>query len=256
MGGLLGVGGGLIFVLIIPPAARQLGIPVQFLVPVTIANSLACTFFTTFAAGLKRFLTDQRIRSAAMIIGISSTLISILVLRLVVNPGFLSAQVFDSFFIIVVSFLIIRLFFKWISVRKETESVPEKNNPLLCITGVFSGIVSPISGLGGGIVVVPVLHSFLNYPIRMAQSVSFGVIALSTFISSLYNLFEHSQIPENVMHYGLIVLPILLSIAPAAMLGALVGSWTSGKLSSKLAGGILLLFLLLILVRKILFILQ
>ena len=251
MGGLLGVGGGLVFVLVIPAALRQLGIPELNLVAITVANSLACTFFTTFAAGFKRFFSDSGIRRAASIIGISSTLVSLIVLKWIVNPGLLPQRIFDLFFLIIVAYLMMRLFLKWRKVKKEELHSLKKNDKMLLVTGFFSGFVSPLSGLGGGIVVVPLLHSMLNYPIRMAQSVSFGVIAISTLFSTLFNLVENADLPVSVMHNGLIVFPIVLSIAPAAVFGALAGSWISGKISPKLSGGILLGFLLFIFLRKI-----
>jgi uncharacterized membrane protein YfcA len=251
MGGLLGVGGGLVFVLIIPETARRLGIPESDIVAVTIANSLACTFFTTFAAGIKRIAADSSVRRSAGIIGLSSTVISILVLNFIVNRGLLSPFIFDAFFLLIVAYLMLRLFLKWKSVNDFSEAVPEKNDRVLWITGFFSGVLSPLSGLGGGIVVVPVLHSILHYPIRMAQSISFGVIALSTLISSLFNLFEKVDFPASTPHTGLLIHSVVLSIAGASVPGALAGAWTSGKLSSRWSGGILLAFLLFIFLRKI-----
>jgi len=251
MGGLLGVGGGLVFVLIIPEAARRMGVPEADLVAVTIANSLVCTFFTTFAAGFKRIMADQAVRRSAAIIGTSSTIVSILVLYFIVNRGLLSPLVFDVFFLLIVAYLMLKLFLKWISAKSASEMVPEKNDRLLWLTGVFSGIVSPLSGLGGGIVVVPVLHGILHFPIRMAQSISFGVIALSTLLSSFFNLFEKVNFNISVPHTGLLIHSLVLSIASASIPGALAGTWTSGKLSSRWAGGILLAFLFFIFLRKI-----
>ena len=251
MGGLLGVGGGLVFVLIIPETARRLGIPESDMVAVTIANSLACTFFTTFAAGINRIVADSSVRRSAGIIGVSSTVVSILVLNFIVNSGLLSPLIFDAFFLLIVAYLMLRLFLKWKSVKESTDIVPQKNDRVLWLTGVFSGIVSPLSGLGGGIVVVPVLHGILHYPIRMAQSISFGVIALSTLVSSLFNLMQKVDFPASAPHTGLLLHSVVLSIALASVPGALAGSWTSGKLSSRWSGGILLAFLLFIFLRKI-----
>ncbi len=253
MGGLLGVGGGLIFVLVIPVAARSLGIPEDSMVAVTVANSLACTFFTTFSAGVSRFVKEKQVRKSALIIGFSSTLVSLIVLKYLVNPGLLPPLFFHVFFLGIVFYLILRLFLRWRQTgKKEDKREPKESNQVLWLIGLFSGIVSPLSGLGGGIVVVPVLHAMLHFPIRLAQAVSFGVIALSTLILSIFNIFDPVQLPSGIPHLGLLVLPLVLSLGPTAVLGSLLGSWVAGKLSSRLSSGILLGFLVFIFLRKIL----
>lgn len=252
MGGLLGIGGGLIFVLVIPEAAAQLGVLPENLVSVTIANSLACTFFTTFAAGIRRFSSDELVRKASLWMGISSTIVSVLVLRYLVNPGFLSPFYFHYFFLSVLVFLMIRLFFRWRKKDAEVMERPQESVPAMLLTGVFSGVVSPLSGLGGGIVVVPVLHAILHFPISKAQAVSLGVIAISTLISSVFNLFETIQLPTGVPAFGLLLLPVMLSLAPTAMLGSLAGSALSRKLPTRWSSGILMLFLLFVLLKKVL----
>lgn len=251
MGGLLGIGGGIVFVLVIPEAAAQLGVLPENMVSATIANSLVCTFFTTFAAGIRRFSADKIVRQSVLMIGISSTLVSILILRFVVNAGLLSAQYFHYFFLAILLYLILRIFMKLRAGRNEADPDIRYSNPVLFATGVFSGIVSPLSGLGGGIVVVPVLHGVLHFPISLAQAVSFGVIALSTFFSSVFNLFETAVFPSGIPAVGLLILPIILSLAPAAILGALVGSGFAGKLPSRWSSGLLMLFLLFIFIRKL-----
>ena len=99
--------------------------------------------------------------------------------------------------------------------------------------------------------VVPVLHAMLHFPIRLAQAISFGVIALSTLVLSIFNIFDPVQLPAGVPHLGLLVLPLVLSLSPTAILGSLLGSWVAGKLSSRLSSGILLGFLVFIFLRKI-----
>jgi uncharacterized membrane protein YfcA len=252
LGGLLGIGGGLIFVLVIPAVALKLGASPENLVSITIANSLACTFFTTLAAGFKTFLSDKFIRKSVIIIGLSSTMISLLVLRFIVNPGILTAKAFHYVFLAILLYLIVRIFLKW-NQKESTRRENIRNSiPALLGTGFFSGIVSPLSGLGGGIVVVPLLHALLNFPMLQARTISFGVIAISTLVSTLYNLFEKSGLPAGTPAIGLILTPLLLSLAPAAVAGSLSGSYFAGKLSPGWASGLLLILLLFIFVRKVL----
>jgi len=253
LGGLLGVGGGMVFVLVIPEAARRLGVQEVDLVSVTIANSLACTFFTSFAAGVKKFASDNLIRKGVLSIGIFSTIVSLVFLHFVVNSGLMSRTFFDVFFIVILLYLMLRIFFR---IRKNKTAVEEtlllKPNGVL-LAGFFSGVVSALSGLGGGIVIVPVLHTMLRFPIRVAQSISFGVIAFSTFFSTIFNLLEHPSQEFESLRVGLILIPVIVSIAPISMVGSLLGSWVSGRMNSKWSAILLFAFFLFTLVRKIIY---
>jgi uncharacterized membrane protein YfcA len=252
LGGVLGIGGGLIFVLVIPAGLRHLGLPESEMVQLTVANSLACTFFTSLAAGIRRFAGNAQIRNATLMVGISSTLVSLLLLRFLVNPGYLTPQGFRYFFIAILCYMILRMIFKLKEKESGPDSVPDFSKKSLLLTGLFSGIVSPLSGLGGGIVVVPLLHTLLRFPVAVAQAISFGVIALSTMFSTLLNLTVHpasSHIPST----GLIVWPLFLSLAPAAAAGALAGTKLASRMKPVWLSGLLLVFLTGILIRTLFF---
>jgi hypothetical protein len=52
------------------------------------------------------------------------------------------------------------------------------NKPYFPIIGIVAGLISSLSGLGGGIIVIPILADILKTPLKKASSISIGVVAM------------------------------------------------------------------------------
>lgn len=100
------------------------------------------------------------------------------------------------------------------------------------------GVIGAISGLGGGIVIVPVLTIFLHIPIQQAIGASIvSVIAVSSGAGSVYLRDRITNIRISMF--------LELSTALGAILGAAVVSrYVSGSALYLLFGGFLLLSLI------------
>jgi len=100
------------------------------------------------------------------------------------------------------------------------------------------GVVGSISGLGGGIVIVPVLTLFLRIPIQDAIAASIvSVIAVSSGAGSVY-------VKDRITNIR-IAMFLELSTAAGALFGAAVLTrWVNPQILSILFGSILLLSLL------------
>ncbi|MDE3156460.1 MAG: sulfite exporter TauE/SafE family protein [Acidobacteriota bacterium] len=100
------------------------------------------------------------------------------------------------------------------------------------------GVVGAISGLGGGIVIVPVLTLFLGIPIQDAVAASIvSVIAVSSGAGSVY-------VKDRITNIR-IAMFLELSTAAGALFGAAVLTrWVNGQMLSILFGAILLVSLL------------
>ena len=82
--------------------------------------------------------------------------------------------------------------------------------PLAMAASLGAGVLSTLIGVGGGIVVVPVLNSWCGVPLRAAAATSAMLIGITA-------------VPGVIGHYqaGHLTLPAL---AAAAVLGVLAGS--------------------------------
>lgn len=97
-------------------------------------------------------------------------------------------------------------------------------NPIIgVVVSVFVGYLSSLLGIGGGIIHVPVLVKFLNYPVHIATATSHFVLA----VMSLSGTIVH--ITSGVLQPGLIQ-------TAALAIGVIFGAQLGAKLSKKIHG--------------------
>ena len=99
---------------------------------------------------------------------------------------------------------------------------------IYALTGVFAGLMGGMLGLGGGIIIVPVLHYIFTQQgfassLTMHQAVT---TSLATIIfTSLFATYEHHQ--KQAVSWS-----IVYRIAPGILLGACLGVFIADSLSS------------------------
>ncbi len=90
-------------------------------------------------------------------------------------------------------------------------------------TGLISGILGAVMGLGGGIFLVPLLSFLFHLPIRIAVGASLvGVIATSAGVAAFAPKGGGADVP----------LALRLEMATAA--GAIAGSWFAGRANARI----------------------
>lgn len=122
--------------------------------------------------------------------------------------------------------------------RMIDPSKPEVRLLIIAAASLAGGIVGSISGLGGGIVIVPVLTIFLHMPIQQAIGASIvSVIAVSSGAGSVY-------VKDRITNVR-IAMFLELSTAAGALIGAAVLSrYVNPQILSILFGALLLLSLI------------
>ena len=85
----------------------------------------------------------------------------------------------------------------------------------------FAGALSGLFGVGGGVLLVPILILVVRLPVRLAIGTSMFLVALT----SLSGVFQHSLLGNVDFTLGL-----LLSVG--AFFGTLVGAWLSRRIST------------------------
>lgn len=114
---------------------------------------------------------------------------------------------------------------------------------MLIIIGIFSGMLSGLVGVGGGIIIVPCLIYFLGFSQKMAQGTSLGILLLPAGILGVLQYYKQGQIDFKVV----------LLVA----LGFVVGNFWGSKLALSISDALLkkvFAFLLIIIALKMLFI--
>jgi len=99
---------------------------------------------------------------------------------------------------------------------------------LLLITGAFAGILAGLLGVGGGVVIVPVLVFIFQY-----QGIDPSIIMHTAIGTSLATIVFTSISSIRAHHaHGAILWPIFWKMTPGILLGALIGAAIADALPS------------------------
>jgi uncharacterized membrane protein YfcA len=247
--GLVGIGGGVVYVFIIPISLVYIGVPESEIVQYTIANSIFAIFFASASANYVLIRLKLFYRKEVLIISISAIVASLLTLYFIVNTPWYSLEVFNM---IIVALLLYMLFTTLRSAKKVfVFPLDALKRWKLGLVGMAGGSISALSGLGGGIVIIPILNSFMKIDMRKASSISSGVIMVTALMMTVYNLFEKPEHAFKAYNLGYIIFPIALTLSLGVVLASPFGVKIGRKLSSSTISYIYAGFLIIVILKKI-----
>ena len=87
----------------------------------------------------------------------------------------------------------------------------------ILLTGLFAGILSGFLGIGGGIVMVPMMVYLMNMPIREATGTSLVALLLPVGALGVYEYWKLGKITATNFKFGLL---LALGLFIGAFLGA------------------------------------
>ena len=183
---------------------------------------------------------------AALLIGISSAAAVFLFSKLaLVLPGDVLKTIFAVVLVIVGIIMLTER--KPGSDKDEKNCEPGKIKKMFCVMiGALAGTIAALTGLGGGIFKVPLLHYVAKVPIRK----SFGTSAAALFITSLAGVVSYiinSPAGADTMKYSIGIVdalsaaPIVMASIPFAQVGVYVNKKTRSHLLKKLFAGLILI---------------
>ena len=110
---------------------------------------------------------------------------------------------------------------------KATE-VPKSKYSLI---GIFTGVITALSGLGGGVIMIPAFRNVLKLDMKTAAGISIGVIPLMLAPMMINYIFGSPSAP--IHHWGYLIPKIFLPIAFGMFFASPLGVVYSKKLSDK-----------------------
>lgn len=242
LSGLLGVGGGIIFIPILDFAFKYYGFPKEETVVLLLANSLFIIFFTGIVNSYKQYRI-KNFHPVLILYTAVPAIVSALLLTFLIKSGtWYSKDKFNIVFLAVLAPLIFRM----LATRKKVhaEGAEQTNKKYFSVVGFFTGFVTALSGLGGGIIMVPLFTDILKVDIKKAASISAGVVPLIALSVSASYLFSSPTAPIPLPHVGYIVYYLTLPMIAGTFVAVGYGIRFAHSLPSPVIKTIFALFAL------------
>jgi len=248
MSGFLGVGGGIIFIPILDFYLRKIGLEGGDSVKAILANSLFTIIFSGLFSSYKQFKLGNFFPKEIMYTA-STGVISAVGMTAIIKAGtWYNAQLFSYVFAGMLFLITTRMFLsKPKQVIVETTIKPIKYS----ITGFFAGIITAMSGLGGGVVMTPVFTDWLKVDIRKASSISNGVIPVFAIAVGILNLSTPATVKVSDWQIGFIIFPVVLPMIISSIIFAPLGVSIAQKTPQKYIRVVFASFAMLILLKTL-----
>ena len=222
LSGFLGIGGGIVTVPVIIYFLEG-KVPDENLFLATSTISLAVIIFSAANASLKHIKHKNFYKKAIVPIALGSIIGPI--------PGNYICYVIDDktriiFFAVVIFVLAFKIL--WFR-NKDDHERANFNFWLMFTAGIVMGMISSMTGLGGGAVLVPMLTVFLNFDIKKAVGLSTIVMIFTATSGIIGRAFT------GISHYLTwdVFLPYFLAITFGTLLSARLGATLNIKSKSK-----------------------
>lgn len=255
LAGLTGVGGNMIFIPVLDFVLQQMGLNVdkEWLVKAIIANSLCITVCTGSLVSFRQYKMGNYFPKEILLTAFLGIITSLSMSYFIKTGNWYSKETFNYVFICMLIPFIIKLLsdinkenkqalqldLTNISTEKTTEN-PQNNLPKnaikdrsFLITGAFVGMITALSGLGGGILMIPMFTDILKMPIKKASAISSGVIPLLSFPICMMYLFFSGIPSKNAFQIGYVDIRLILPIVLGAVFSTQWGVKAAQKTSPK-----------------------
>ena len=93
------------------------------------------------------------------------------------------------------------------------------------LISILVGYLSPLLGIGGGIIHVPALVQWLQFPVFVATATSHFILAIMATVSVAVHAIKGSYNDPKILH---MVIGLIIGVVP----GAQIGAWLSHKMKS------------------------
>lgn len=247
--GLLGIGGGMIYILVLPLALAHIGAPEEEMVQYVISNSIFGTLFASISGNIAEIRNKRFYRNEVLVVGLLGAISSLFILNFVVHTSWYNKYVFNGVVIAIMIYILISVI---IHSNPQNRFIREKpfSKSRLSIAGMAGGAVSALSGLGGGTVIVPILNAAMKMNIKKAKSISLGMIFFSASFMTLFNLLEKPFFDFERFHIGFIIFPVVIPLSIGVIIATPIGVKMSRSIPSYIISYIFSIFILFVIIGK------
>ncbi|WP_297639314.1 sulfite exporter TauE/SafE family protein [uncultured Clostridium sp.] len=223
LGSFVGLGGDIIII----PLLLSLGVSKELISINTDLTMLTMTLLSTFIYR-KRKLGDFK---TAVLIAVG--IIPGASLGVAINSH-IGIPTFNLFFIILLFILIV---FMFLEKKLPKFILPNWTKP---VVGLIIGTVSGLFGLGGAIMLIPVLLICYGFNQKQASATTLSLIFISTFVTV-----------SNYYFRGYTDLSYALFMIPGALIGSAIGTFFNKKATNKIVSHSFKIILILVLIKQL-----
>jgi len=244
--GFVGVGGGIIMVPVLLEVFRRWGLPADAVVQAAMGTSLSVAVFTVFSS-VVRHARQKRIMWSLLPWLIPGS----------VGGGWVFARVATRLPGLWLQLTLAGLM-AFAAIRLLTDRSPDVKpaqhvRPVTTLlVGLLVGAVAGLSGLAGGIVLVPALALLLSVHAGWLAGTSSATILFSAMAAAISYLTATPPAPLGDGFVGYVCWPLTLSLAASGILGAQFGAWTNRRTGSTLFKRLFGALMLIVVVRLLL----
>lgn len=221
LSGFLGVGGGMVYIPVADYFLSKSGMSGDMLVKGILANSLFTIFFSGSLGSYQQYKSGNFFPKQIIQTGLPGMLAALLTAWLIKNGTWYSKPFFNYIFASMLLLIVTRMALA----KKSNQTITDKEKApwQYGLTGFFAGIVTSMSGLGGGVVMTPVFTDLMHQPIKKATSISSGVIPIFALALGIYNLSDTPAYFVSPWQIGYIVFPVVLPLIASTFVMAPLG---------------------------------
>jgi uncharacterized membrane protein YfcA len=205
--GFFGIGGGTILV----PLLLYFGLPLKTAIGVSVTQMMISSMFGSFLNYKKGLLKLNE----GIFIGIGGSIGALFSGFIVEN---LSTKTLGIIFLSILIFAIIKFFYA----PHESDKKELNNKFILLLVGFFVGLIAISVGVGGAVMITPILVGLLSYNLKKAVSLSLFFVIFSSTSGFL-----------SMSYYGLIDYKLGFFIAIFSLIGTFIGIKTYHTINPK-----------------------
>lgn len=217
--GMLGIGGGLVFVPSLYYLLPIMNVPETNLAYFTVGTSLFAGALATSNSAFLHIRKENFAKKPALLVSIAAIISAFITPFFVVK---VKSEIVELIFAAVMFLVALRMILENSKDEKLKLAKP-LSDPFLFILGIFAGVLSAFTGLGGGVVYVPSLIYLFLLDARIAVGTSSIITAPTMISSAVAYIIQDSGTLSSSSSFGFIIPEAAIPLGIGATAGSFLG---------------------------------
>ncbi len=219
---------------------RSMGVTETILMQLTFGTSLAVAFLASCSSTGQHYRQKSLLWQAVGIMAVGSIIGAWTGTAVAVRT---SSLVLKFIFTVAIAASAAGMFFEKRKTCEDTKPIPSL---LWIFAGFVSGFIAPLAGIGGGIILVPLMVYLLRFPIKKVVGTSSGVIVFTSAIATIryiYHGWGNMLLPKGCLGFVFPAAVIFLGISSviSAPFGAQLNQRIKSSIFKKIFGILMLM---------------